>query len=69
MPWGAFPHPNATFLFKGYTGGTFSKTGGMIHLHGMLIALVGVAGCGWAGYKKENDSTGCRDRPGRSGSI
>jgi L-rhamnose-H+ transport protein len=40
-------------------GGTlieqFQKPGGMILLLGMFIALAGVAGCGWAGYKKEND--------------
>ena len=40
-------------------GGTlieqFQKPGGMILLLGMFIALVGVAGCGWAGYRKEND--------------
>lgn len=33
----------------------FQKPGGMILLLGMAIAVVGVAGCGWAGYKKEND--------------
>ncbi len=33
----------------------FQKPGGMILLAGMVIALVGVAGCGWAGFKKESD--------------
>ncbi len=33
----------------------FQKPGGMILLAGMIIAIVGVAGCGWAGFKKEND--------------
>ena len=40
-------------------GGTlieqFQKPGGMILLLGMVIAIAGVAGCGWAGYRKEND--------------
>ena len=33
----------------------FQKPGGIILLTGMVVAIVGVAGCGWAGYKKEND--------------
>ena len=33
----------------------FQKPGGMILLGGMVVAVIGVAGCGWAGYKKEND--------------
>lgn len=33
----------------------FEKPGGMILLAGMLVALVGVAGCGWAGFMKESD--------------
>ena len=33
----------------------FQKPGGMILLGGMVIAIIGVAGCGWAGYNKEND--------------
>ena len=33
----------------------FKKPGGMLLLLGMIVALIGVAGCGWAGFKKEND--------------
>lgn len=33
----------------------FLKPGGMILLMGMVVAVAGVAGCGWAGYRKEND--------------
>jgi L-rhamnose-H+ transport protein len=33
----------------------FEKPGGMILLAGMGVALLGVAGCGWAGFRKEND--------------
>jgi L-rhamnose-H+ transport protein len=33
----------------------FQRPGGMILLLGMVVAIIGVAGCGWAGYKKEND--------------
>lgn len=33
----------------------FEKPGGMILLAGMVVALLGVAGCGWAGFRKEND--------------
>jgi len=33
----------------------FQKPGGMILLIGMIIAIIGVAGCGWAGYNKESD--------------
>ncbi|MEA3460419.1 MAG: L-rhamnose/proton symporter RhaT [Bacteroidota bacterium] len=35
----------------------FQKPGGMILLAGMLVAILGVAGCGWAGFKKEHDLT------------
>lgn len=33
----------------------FKNPGGMILLMGMVIALIGVAGCGWAGFQKESD--------------
>jgi L-rhamnose-H+ transport protein len=33
----------------------FSRPGGSIVLTGMLISIVGVSLCGWAGFKKEND--------------
>ena len=33
----------------------FQRPGGMILLLGMVVAVIGVAGCGWAGYKKEKD--------------
>jgi L-rhamnose-H+ transport protein len=42
-------------MLSGTLADHFLKPGGMILLLGMLIALIGVAGCGWAGYKKEND--------------
>lgn len=33
----------------------FTKTGGSIVLLGMILSVVGVVICGWAGFKKEND--------------
>ena len=33
----------------------FLKTGGMIVLSGMILSMVGVVFCGWAGFKKEKD--------------
>jgi L-rhamnose-H+ transport protein len=35
----------------------FQKPGGMILLTGMVVALIGVAGCGLAGFRKEKDLT------------
>jgi len=43
----------------------FQRPGGMILLCGMVIAIVGVAGCGWAGYKKESDLSGLEDPAGK----
>ncbi len=33
----------------------FLKTGGMIVLSGMILSVLGVTLCGWAGFKKEKD--------------
>ena len=33
----------------------FLRTGGMIVLTGMILSMVGVSICGWAGFKKEKD--------------
>jgi L-rhamnose-H+ transport protein len=33
----------------------FSRTGGMIVLSGMILSMLGVVFCGWAGFKKERD--------------
>ncbi|MEP6676802.1 MAG: L-rhamnose/proton symporter RhaT [Ferruginibacter sp.] len=33
----------------------FTKTGGSIVLIGMILSLLGVAICGWAGFRKEKD--------------
>jgi L-rhamnose-H+ transport protein len=33
----------------------FTKPGGMIILTGMLVSIVGLCLCGWAGFKKEKD--------------
>jgi len=33
----------------------FSSTGGMIVLTGMILSMLGVAMCGWAGFNKEKD--------------
>jgi L-rhamnose-H+ transport protein len=33
----------------------FLRPGGMIVLAGMIVSMIGVAGCGWAGFKKEKD--------------
>jgi L-rhamnose-H+ transport protein len=35
----------------------FTKPGGMIVLTGMIVSIVGVGLCGWAGFKKEKDLT------------
>jgi L-rhamnose-H+ transport protein len=42
-------------MLNGTLTAQFEKPGGMILLAGMLVALLGVAGCGWAGFRKEND--------------
>ena len=39
----------------------FSRTGGMIVLSGMILSILGVAMCGWAGFKKENDLKDIKD--------
>ena len=36
----------------------FSKTGGMTVLSGMILSMLGVMICGWAGFKKEKDIDG-----------
>jgi L-rhamnose-H+ transport protein len=36
----------------------FSKPGGNIVLIGMVVSIIGVALCGWAGFKKEKDLAG-----------
>lgn len=44
-------------VFKGTDGlvAEFSKPGGGVVLSGMLLSVVGVGLCGWAGFKKEGD--------------
>ena len=42
-------------MLNGTLIGQLQKPGGLILLTGMIVALVGVAGCGWAGFNKEND--------------
>ncbi|UKM63809.1 hypothetical protein GSB9_00355 [Flavobacteriaceae bacterium GSB9] len=39
----------------GGLGDFFTKPGGTIVLLGMVLSIVGVAICGWAGFKKEKD--------------
>lgn len=39
----------------GGLGDFFAKPGGGIVLFGMLLSVLGVAVCGWAGFKKEKD--------------
>ena len=39
----------------GGLGDFFTKPGGSIVLFGMLLSIVGVVICGWAGFKKEKD--------------
>ena len=41
-------------IFGGLTE-YFARPGGLIVLTGMIISIVGVGLCGWAGFKKEND--------------
>lgn len=41
-------------VFGGF-GDFFTKPGGSIVLLGMLLSIVGVIICGWAGFKKEKD--------------
>ena len=42
-------------LIFGKLGSFFSKPGGDIVLAGMILSLLGVILCGWAGFKKEKD--------------
>jgi len=42
-------------LIFGGLGNFFSKPGGGIVLQGMILSLLGVIICGWAGFKKEKD--------------
>ena len=42
-------------MFFGGLGDFFNKPGGGIVLTGMILSLVGVIICGWAGFKKEKD--------------
>ncbi len=42
-------------ILKGQVMHYFNRPGSGIVLIGMIIAIVGVAFCGWAGFKKEND--------------
>lgn len=39
----------------GGLGDFFTKSGGTIVLSGMILSVVGVVICGWAGFKKEKD--------------
>lgn len=42
-------------MIFGGLGDFFNKPGGGIVLLGMILSMVGVSVCGWAGFKKEND--------------
>jgi len=42
-------------LIFGGLGLFFSKTGGTIVLSGMILSMLGVTVCGWAGFRKEKD--------------
>lgn len=42
-------------LVFGGLGSFFAKTGGSVVLTGMLLSVLGVMICGWAGFKKERD--------------
>ena len=42
-------------LIFGGLGHYFSRTGGMVVLTGMILSILGVVICGWAGFKKERD--------------
>lgn len=42
-------------IFLGGIGDFFTKPGGTIVLIGMILSMVGVFFCGWAGFKKEKD--------------
>jgi L-rhamnose-H+ transport protein len=43
-------------LLKGNLIGYFSQKGGGVILVGMILAMVGVALCGWAGFSKEKEA-------------
>ena len=45
-------------LMKGGLISYFAQRGGGIILTGMIISLVGVSLCGWAGFRKEKESQG-----------
>lgn len=45
-------------IIKGDLTAYFSQAGGTIILIGMVISLLGVSLCGWAGFRKENEVTG-----------
>lgn len=52
---------------KGNLAGYFEQPGGNIVLAGMIVAIAGVAVCGWAGFRKEkelNKNTSFKIRPG-----
>jgi len=42
-------------MLTGSLGDFFSKPGGDIVLCGMILSMIGVIFCGWAGFKKEKD--------------
>ena len=42
-------------MFFGGLGDFFAKPGGGIVLSGMILSILGVILCGWAGFKKEKD--------------
>ena len=42
-------------MLTGGLGSFFSKPGGSIVLSGMILSMIGVVFCGWAGFKKEKD--------------
>ncbi|WP_321285576.1 L-rhamnose/proton symporter RhaT [uncultured Sunxiuqinia sp.] len=35
----------------------FTAPGGMVVLVGMIVSILGVAGCGWAGFRREHEMT------------
>jgi len=42
-------------MIFGDLGNFFTKPGGVIVLSGMILSVLGVVVCGWAGFKKEKD--------------
>ena len=49
-------------MMKGQVAEYFSRPGSSIVLVGMLTAIVGVAFCGWAGFRKETDLGEMKDK-------